>query len=271
MTIAVVLPGMNGTGALLEEFMAALAPEFDATVVCYPTNLPLGYDDLESIVRHALPSDAVYLLVAESFSGPLAIRVAATCPPGLIGVALCATFAETSRYRFPRFSPAMRLFPFRLLPTALLMLPMMGTWSSRRWLKRIDHELRVVASDVIAKRISAAARIDVSGSLGAIECQVLYLRAAYDRLINRDSGDLILERVPHAVLEAMPGPHSCCKLYHCNAPRQSRNISGSAPHRPQSLNDSRCVSRRQATPPQWHRRQRLAPGSPVVVRRNGNW
>ncbi len=207
MTIAVVLPGMNGTGALLEEFTAALAPEFEATVVCYPTNIPLGYDDLESIVRNALPRDAAYLLIAESFSGPLAIRIAAAQPSGLKGVVLCATFAETSRYLFPRLSPVMRLIPFRLLPASVLMPIMMGKWSSRRWLSRIDTELRALASNVIVHRINAAAKVDASGLLGAIQCRVLYLRAAYDCLINRESGRLILERVPHSALEEIQGPH----------------------------------------------------------------
>ena len=54
----------------------------------------MGYDELEVLVRAALPTGQRYFLLGESFSGPLAIRIAANPPAGLAGVILCGTFAK---------------------------------------------------------------------------------------------------------------------------------------------------------------------------------
>jgi hypothetical protein len=45
-------------------------------------------------VRAALPTRGRFVLLAESFSGPLAIRIAADPPSALVGLILCVTFAR---------------------------------------------------------------------------------------------------------------------------------------------------------------------------------
>jgi hypothetical protein len=61
----VLLPGLDGTGELLEPLARALG-------------------ERASIVRSLV-------LVAGSFSGPLAVRIAATAPPGSLGLAFLAS------------------------------------------------------------------------------------------------------------------------------------------------------------------------------------
>ena len=46
--------------------MAALGPDFAALPVSYPTDEPLGYGALEERLGTGLPSDAPYLLLAQS-------------------------------------------------------------------------------------------------------------------------------------------------------------------------------------------------------------
>ncbi|MGO4780317.1 alpha/beta hydrolase, partial [Lysobacter sp. 2RAB21] len=67
----IVLPGMDGTGALLDDFIAAMAPRFATSVIAYPRDRALGYDELVVFARSRLPLDAPYLLLGESFSGPI--------------------------------------------------------------------------------------------------------------------------------------------------------------------------------------------------------
>ena len=82
----IVLPGMDGTGELLSDFVAAMAPAFETEVVAYPRDRILGYEALLELVRPRLPVDEPYLLIGESFSGPIAIRLAASKPPRLAGL-----------------------------------------------------------------------------------------------------------------------------------------------------------------------------------------
>ena len=91
----VLLPGMDGTGELFSPFIAALPEPFEAVAVGYPTERYLSYSELEKFVRDACPISEPYMLVAESFSTPLAIQYAATNPANLEGLVLCAGFASS--------------------------------------------------------------------------------------------------------------------------------------------------------------------------------
>ena len=76
---------MDGSGSLFVEFIASLGLGVEAIVVSYPTDRPLGYPELETLVRAALPTQRPFVLVGESFSGPIAISLAASSPVGLGG------------------------------------------------------------------------------------------------------------------------------------------------------------------------------------------
>ena len=89
-----ILPGLDGTGARIAPFVRELEPSVQARIIGYPPDRPLGYAELEVLVRNALPIEGPYVLLAESFSGPIAIRLAAEPPPGLAASILCATFAK---------------------------------------------------------------------------------------------------------------------------------------------------------------------------------
>jgi hypothetical protein len=69
MTAVVILPGLDGTSALLAEFCESLsALGVAARAVAYPPDRPLGYEQLEALVRAQLPCEP-HVLLGESFSG----------------------------------------------------------------------------------------------------------------------------------------------------------------------------------------------------------
>ena len=51
----VLLPGLDGTGKLFADFLKAIGLKLSAQVVPYPSDVPLGYDELELLVRAGLP------------------------------------------------------------------------------------------------------------------------------------------------------------------------------------------------------------------------
>ena len=87
-----LLPGMDGTGRLFAPFLEAIGPAVDVQVVRYPGNGSSGYEGLVELARAALPTDGDFFILGESFSGPVAISLAAAHPPGLMGLILCCTF-----------------------------------------------------------------------------------------------------------------------------------------------------------------------------------
>jgi pimeloyl-ACP methyl ester carboxylesterase len=80
---------MDGTGELFGPFIDALGGEFDVQVVRYPAGHCGGYEGLEEIARAAIPLDQPYILLGESFSGPVAISIAASSPGKLRGLVFC--------------------------------------------------------------------------------------------------------------------------------------------------------------------------------------
>jgi pimeloyl-ACP methyl ester carboxylesterase len=72
----VLLPGLDGTGALFEGFMRAAPAGVSLDVVALPPK-PSGYAELAEHLSSTLRLSPDTILLAESFSGPLAITLAA--------------------------------------------------------------------------------------------------------------------------------------------------------------------------------------------------
>src|SRR5271155_2503715 len=102
---------MDGTGIELTDFVAALAPELEAIVVTYPNDRPMDYAAHEVVARASLPAGRPFVLLGESYSGPIAISIAASAPPGLIGLVLCCSFARNPRPGLAWLRPIVRVLP----------------------------------------------------------------------------------------------------------------------------------------------------------------
>ncbi len=203
----VILPGLDGTGARFADFIRAIAPAVDARVIPFPTDEPLGYAELETLVRQALPSDRRFVLLAESFSGPLAIRIGADPPRGLAGVILCGTFAKNPYPWLRRMRPLAVRLPIKSLPRWLRAPLMWGSGNPRRAPPRGQRAISAVAAPVIRRRIGEVLSVDETARLGAIELPILVLTAARDRLLPRAATHLLLQSLPLAQFEEIDGPH----------------------------------------------------------------
>ena len=91
----VLLPGMDGTGELFAGFLKALPEWIHPEVVGYPRREHLSLTDLLLTVRSALPKSEPFVILAESFSTPIAIRHAAEAPPNFKALIICAGFIES--------------------------------------------------------------------------------------------------------------------------------------------------------------------------------
>src|SRR5688500_7293300 len=85
---------MDGTGFLFEPLLRLWNENIPPIVITYPGERVLGYRQLQTHVVSRLPKSEPYTLVAESYSGPIAARIAATHPPTLRGLVLSATFVR---------------------------------------------------------------------------------------------------------------------------------------------------------------------------------
>jgi pimeloyl-ACP methyl ester carboxylesterase len=116
---------MDGTGELFAPFVAALGAGFEVRTVRYPGDHCGGYRELEEIARQAIPADRPYILLGESFSGPIAISIAASAPGQLRGLVLCCTFARNPRPALAALKPFIGALPFKALMSATGWRPVM--------------------------------------------------------------------------------------------------------------------------------------------------
>lgn len=204
---AILLPGMDGSGELLSDFAAALAPEFEASVIAYPPDVVMDYAALREHVRAALPTDEPFVLIAESFSGPIAIELAAEQPPGLAGLVLSNSFATRPRAAGGWRSWLVGRMPHARVPAWLYSRWLLGRWSSRSWRRRLRAAVAPLARDVLRQRLRDVRQVDVLDQISLVPCPLLVLRATHDRLVARDSWLAMRDRSRHAVCIEIDGPH----------------------------------------------------------------
>ncbi|MCY1126141.1 alpha/beta hydrolase [Frigidibacter sp. RF13] len=207
----VVLPGLDGTGRLVQSFADYLRADHAVEIFSYPVDLA-SYAEIDEWLAPRLP-EGPYLIVAESFSGPLAIKIAARRPAGLRAVAFVATFARAP----VRFPPRL-IRTLNLIPGSLRVLSKVGqtfTFGLKRSCDDVasyQAALRQVPPGTLVERLCATASVDVRRELSRIAAPCAYLRAAQDRLVHRSVSEDFLpycERViavdaPHFLLLTRP-------------------------------------------------------------------
>lgn len=206
MSAAVLLPGLDGTGALLNAFAQTLGAALTTKIISYPTEIASSYAELERVARAALPTDKPYVLIGESFSGPIAISLAASAPAGLRGLVLCATFARSPLPALRPFAPLLQFAPTRL-PTPLLRHLLLGRWTTPLIERLLQAALDDIPPDVLRKRVAEVLQVDVSSQLRSIGVPVMYLRAAQDRLVPAASSDYLRQILSSIEIVDVEGPH----------------------------------------------------------------
>ncbi|OCW56798.1 alpha/beta fold hydrolase [Hoeflea olei] len=200
----VILPGLDGTGKLLSEARARLEPKHVVSVIQYPPHL-YRYEDLQVWVENLLPEDD-FIIVAESFSGPLAVMLSDKKPRGLKGVVFVATFAKTPVKLPSNWTYALEIIPLKSRLITWLAQPLlMGKWSEREFTAKFAHAMQLVPASTIAGRLREVLKVDVAEKIGRLPIPFIYLSATRDRLVpSRMALDFAL--APDVIFE-IDGPH----------------------------------------------------------------
>ncbi|WP_157538895.1 alpha/beta fold hydrolase [Hydrogenophaga flava] len=207
MTTLVLLPGMDGTGALFAPLLQALSPEIQPVVITYPSNERLGYAELVELVEKQLPTATDYVLLGESFSGPIATLLAGRNPPGLRALILACSFVRTPRPVLAPFRPLTRLLPNPALALGPLSFALMGKHATPPLRRALAEAISSVDPGVMRHRAAAALSADASNSLATVRCPVLYLQANEDRVIPIRCAAEVQRLCPQTHIASLPGPH----------------------------------------------------------------
>ncbi len=201
-----LLPGFDGTGILFDPFLKKCSSDYLPIVIKYPESEVLSYKALEKIVMSKIPVDEKYLIVGESFSGPLSLRISALNPSNLLGVILVASFISSP---VPTW---LKILPFDYLskipiPFFILQHWLLDDTKSSELSSMLKEAVKRIKSNVIASRVRSILNVDESDSLKKITAPILYLRASKDRLVKKASYKIIKKTKPDVEIAELDGPH----------------------------------------------------------------
>lgn len=205
----ILLPGLDGTGRLFAPFLKLASLNFKLTVIDYPTHTKLGYRELRSLLQKSLPVNQPYAILAESFSGPLAIDLASSLPPKLSAIILCNSFIKNP---LPKVLHWLRMlvtpFWFQLpAPQAALKLFLLGLDCPDELIAQTELTIRSVSPEVISYRIREVMNIDVWRELRSIRIPILYLAGRQDRLIGDRGWKEIAKLRDDVMIAPIDAPH----------------------------------------------------------------
>jgi pimeloyl-ACP methyl ester carboxylesterase len=211
-----LLPGLDGTGVMSEPIRDALSSALNPIVVSYPKDEVLDYAALASWLAPRFRTGGRFALVAESFSGPLALKLAAARPNGLTAVVLAATFLSCPIRFVPRVAAHLvGALAFRRAPSQFLLRRyFVGTDAPQEMVDKMRSATESVRPEVLAGRVRAIVRADARRDLLHCAAPLLYIRGERDRVVPAASMDAmrrlrpdlecVLLDAPHLVLQRQP-------------------------------------------------------------------
>jgi pimeloyl-[acyl-carrier protein] methyl ester esterase len=201
----VLLPGLHGTDALFHSFIDLCPPDIDLIPFSYPTQELHSYESLSETILQTLDGNqSNFVILGESFSGPLALFVANRRPKGLAGVILAASFVLPPRKAWARWLPWELGCKFAK--------PAYGLRSmlSRRYrdiILDIYGELHKVSPAVLADRLRSTLSVDATTALRECPVPILYVAASRDIIVRKSSLKQILAIRNDVSVRTIDAPH----------------------------------------------------------------
>lgn len=202
----VLLPGMDGTGDLFARFTPHLPADIEPVVIRYP-NEAWGYERLSPFVLEQLPVNEPFTLLGESFSGPLALSIAAKNPPQLKALILVCTFASNPKPWPISLVLKMHFLPPTLFQRLAIRYGLVHGLSSPSLENEVFAAVQSLSPATIWARLQAIADVNELEASRDIKCPVLYLSARQDRLIPLRCVHDLTERIKRLQVIDLEGPH----------------------------------------------------------------
>ena len=209
-TEAIFLPGFDGAARLRDEFVSELGKRVPSRSIGYPNR---NLHTLEGYWRHAaseLAEGSRPVLIAESFSGLVAARWAAS-EPRIAGVVLCGAFARNpSRIAAAlgaAWPSAAKFTGTRFMTPYLLARHEIRDAREKRWTRALPEALGELQPSVIGERLRLIARESTARDLSKLTIPIVLVHFEGDRIIHRGARRHLESVCHNAKVMRLPGPH----------------------------------------------------------------
>jgi pimeloyl-ACP methyl ester carboxylesterase len=201
----VLLPGLDGTGNSFNSLLRFL-PVDEVTVIALPDTGEQTYEALVDYCRARMPNEP-YILVAESYSGPIGIKLAANDNGMMKRLVLVATFASPPKPYISKlcsFLPIKWLIRLPLSGLASRML-FLGINTPKEVLESFLSSVASVPSEVISQRLRVASSFELGVS--SLSVPVVYIQPTNDVLVPEKCFSVIEKLAANIELKRVHGPH----------------------------------------------------------------
>jgi pimeloyl-ACP methyl ester carboxylesterase len=219
----VLLPGLDGTGSLFAPLLGVLGEDFIPVVVTYPRDQILWYEQLYPRIREVMPWGKPYVLVAESFAGPLAVKFAASQPENIDAIVLCSAFfskISAPSGSWTSFFTNQKWFDNATADSAIKQV-VTGGVCEPSLLANIKSAIKSVSPEVLSHRVKLMFETDVTATLEEVKSPILCLAGQQDKLgaaqamqnvlkvkpqsgyVTFDTSHLVLQTKPREAIDAI--------------------------------------------------------------------
>lgn len=206
--IWVLLPGFDGAGFLFAPLVRALPPQIKTEIISYAFDKAQDYQALRHEVERSLPHEP-FILVAESYSGPLALQIANKGMENLKGVVLAASFIQNP-FPWMKWWLKMPLF-YRMLPARapswFVRRYLVGAHADKKLLHAVEAALHHLDKATLISRLSSLTTLDARELLKKCPVPILCLQPHEDQLLPASVFQQIKLWRPDVHIAPLPGPH----------------------------------------------------------------
>lgn len=202
----VLLPGLDGTGALFKPLIESLPSDIEPLVISYPNNKKMNYDDLADFVINQIPNEE-FILIGESFSGPIAYQIALRHPEHLKSVIFVASFLSNPRniiLKLCNFLPMGLLFSLPI-PEFIIRSFLFGKNVNEQLINLFRQSLKKVPASILSYRLREITRLDKK----YLHCgtRAVYIQATNDKLVSSKSVKVFKDVMDNLSVYKVNGPH----------------------------------------------------------------
>jgi sigma-B regulation protein RsbQ len=200
---------MDGTGTLFNAFVGLLPAGIDAKIVPYPKDRHMSYAQLAELVGGVLPRDTPYVIIAESYSGPIASILAAHPVGNLQGVVFVSSFVSFPCGRIgPWLAKMVPTILFRgRAPAWILRWLVMDSATPREMISAVQDAVAGVRPEVLTRRLRDALNADFAVTLKHCSVRIVYLLSGSDRLLGTRGLRRLLAARSDIETVKIDGPH----------------------------------------------------------------
>ena len=205
----ILLPGLDGTGILFANLIRLLEEEFQITRISYPSSSRCCLDDLAQMAEDKVPDPQNSIILAESFSGLVALMLLEKLSVHPRGIIFGMCFVE------PPFKVLLRVvshlpigsIPWAHIPERVYKKICLRKCATSDQTKNLRKVFSMLTPRVIAHRLKLILTFRAPQKSQNWRVPCVYIQATQDYLVPDKAAFWFSQNFEEFSLKKIPGPH----------------------------------------------------------------